>query len=69
MVSRQPADRKFLDLQNAESTNALIMSSVAKFCVDKKKDKINSSGIHKASRQIISGSIECRISYCVDYVF
>ena len=53
MVSRQPADRNFLDLQNAESATAWIMSFVAKCCVEKTKDKINTNGIQKASRQKI----------------
>ena len=69
MVSRQPADRNFLDLQNAESATLWIMSFVAKCCVEKRKDKININGIQTASGQKISGSTECKISYCVDYVF
>ena len=69
MVSRQPADKKFLDLQKAESGNMLIMSFVAKCCVEKKKDKINTNGIQTASREKISRSTKCRISYSVDYVF
>ena len=68
MVSRQPADRNFLDLQNAESATAWIMFFVAKCCVEKKKDKINTIGIQTASTQKISGSSECTVSYCLDYV-
>ena len=49
MVSRQPADRKFLELKNAESATAWIVSFVAKCCVEKKKDKIDTNGIQKAS--------------------
>ena len=51
MVSRQPAHRKFLDLQNAKSATAWIMSFVAKCCLEKNKDKINTNGIKTASRQ------------------
>ena len=51
MVSRQPAYRKFLDLQNAKSATAWIMSFVSKCCFEKNKDKINTNGIHTASRQ------------------
>ena len=69
MISRQPADRKLLDLQNAESATAWIMSFVAKCCVEKKKDKINTNGIQTASIKKISGFTERKISYCVDYVF
>ena len=69
MVSRQPADRKLLDLKNVESATAWIMSFVAKCCVENEKDKINTNGIQTASRQQIPGSTECRFSYCVDYVF
>ena len=68
MVSGKPAVRKFLDLQNAESTIAWIMSFVAKCCKEKKKDKINTNGIQTATIQKISESTECKISYCVDYV-
>ena len=46
MVSRQPAYRKFLDLQSAKSAAAWIRSFVAKCCVEKRKDKININGIH-----------------------
>ena len=45
------------------------MSLVAKSCVEKKKDKINTNGIQTASRLKNSESAECRISYSVDYVF
>ena len=69
MVSRKPADRKFLDQQNAETATAWIMSFVAKCCVEKKRDNVNINGIQTASRQKISRSTECRISYIVDYVF
>ena len=69
MVSRQPADRKLIDLQNAESATAWIMSFVTKCCVEKKKDKINTNGIQTASRQKITRPTEGKISYCVDYVF
>ena len=69
MVSRLPADRKFMNLPIEESAAAWIMFFVAKCCVDKKKDMINTNGNQTASRQNFSGSIECRISYCVDYVF
>ena len=69
MVSKQPADRNFLDIQNAESATAWIMSCVAKCCVEKKKDKININGIQAASIKKITRSTECRISYCLDYVF
>ena len=37
MVSRKPAARKILDLQNAKSAVAWIRSFVAKCCVEKKK--------------------------------
>ena len=69
MVSRQPAYRKFLDLQNAKSATAWIMSFVSKCCLEKKKDKIDTNDFQIASIQKISGSTECKISYCVDYVF
>ena len=36
MVSRPPADKKFLDLQNAESATVWIMSFVAKCPAEKK---------------------------------
>ena len=62
MVSKQPADRNFLDIQNAESATAWFMSFVAKCCKEKKKDKINTNGIQTASIQKISGSTECKIS-------
>ena len=39
MVSRKPAARKILDLQNAKSAAAWIRSFVAKCCVEKKKGK------------------------------
>ena len=44
MVSRQPADRRTLELQNAESATAWIMSFVAKCTCEKKEDKINTVG-------------------------
>ena len=69
MVFRQPAYQKFLNLQNAKSATAWIMSFVAKCCVEKKKDKINTTGIQKASRQKNSESTERRIGQYVDYVF
>ena len=69
MVIREPTDRKFLDLQNAESATAWIMFFVAKSCVEKKKDKINTNGNQTASSQKISASTELKIRYCVDYVF
>ena len=39
MVSRKPAARKVLDLQNAESATAWIMSFVAKGCVEKIRER------------------------------
>ena len=44
MVSRPTTDRKLLDLQNAESGCAWILSFVAKFRAEKKEDKINTNG-------------------------
>ena len=44
MVSRPPNDRQTLDLQNAESCTAWIMSFVAKCRAEKKKDKVNNDG-------------------------
>ena len=43
-VSRPPADRQYLDLQNAESATAWIMSFVAKCQTEKKEDKVNTDG-------------------------
>ena len=40
MVSRPPNDQKTLDLQNAESCTAWIMSLVAKCRAEKKEDKV-----------------------------
>ena len=44
MVSRPATDRQILDLQNAESANAWIMSFVAKCRAGKEEDKINNNG-------------------------
>ena len=44
MVSRPPNDRQTLDLQNAESCTAWIMSCVAKCRAEKKEDKVNNDG-------------------------
>ena len=44
MVSRPPNDRQSLDLQNAESCTAWIMSFVAKCRAEKKEDKVNNDG-------------------------
>ena len=44
MVSRPPADREILDLQNAESATAWIMSFAVKCRGEKKEDKINTNG-------------------------
>ena len=44
MVSRPPNDRQTLDLQNAESCTAWIMSFVAKCRAEKKEDKVNTGG-------------------------
>ena len=44
MVSRPATDRQVLDLQNAESATAWIMSFVAKSRAEKKKDKVNADG-------------------------
>ena len=44
MVSRPPNDRQTLDLQNAESCRAWIMSFVAKCRAEKKEDKVKTDG-------------------------
>ena len=44
MVSRPTIDRKILELQNAESAAAWILSFVAKCRAEKKEDKINTDG-------------------------
>ena len=44
MVSRHATDRQILDLQNAESATAWIMSFVAKCRAEKKKVKVNNDG-------------------------
>ena len=44
MVSRPPNNRQTLDLQNAKSCTAWIMSFVAKGCAEKNEDKINTDG-------------------------
>ena len=44
MVSRPPNDRQTLDLQNAETCTAWIMSFVAKCRAEKKEDKVNNDG-------------------------
>ena len=44
MVSRPPNDQQNLDLQNAESSTAWIMSFVAKCPAEKKEDKVNTDG-------------------------
>ena len=44
MVSRPPKDRQTLDLQNAESCTAWIMSFVAKSRAEKKEDKVKTNG-------------------------
>ena len=44
MVSRLPTDRQILDLPNAESATAWIISSVAKCRAEKKEEKINTCG-------------------------
>ena len=41
MVSRLATDSQILDLQNAESATAWIMSFVAKCRAEKKEDKVN----------------------------
>ena len=43
-VSRPPAERKILDLQDAESAIAWIMSFVAECCAEKKDDELNIDG-------------------------
>ena len=44
MVSRPATDRQILDLQNAESATAWIMSFVAKSRAEKTEDKVNTDG-------------------------
>ena len=44
MVSRPATDRQILDLQNAESATAWIMSFVAKCRAEKKEDKFSTDG-------------------------
>ena len=44
MVSRPDTDRQILDLQNAESATAWIMSFVAKCRAEKKEDNVNNDG-------------------------
>ena len=44
MVSRAPADKHVLDLQNAESATAWNMSILAKCRTEKKENKINNDG-------------------------
>ena len=44
MVSRPAADRQVLDLQNAVSATAWIMSFVHKYRAEKNLDKINTDG-------------------------
>ena len=44
MVSRPIADSQILDLQNAESATAWILSFVAKCRAEKKEDRINTDG-------------------------
>ena len=44
MVSRPATERQILDLQNAESATAWIMSFIAKSRAEKKEDKINTDG-------------------------
>ena len=44
MVSRPATDRQILDLQNAESATAWIMSFVVKCSAEKKEDKVNTNG-------------------------
>ena len=43
-MSRPATDRRILDLQNAESATAWIMSFVAKCRAEKKEDKVNNDG-------------------------
>ena len=45
MVSKSPNDRQTLDLQNAESCTAWVMSFVAKCRAEKKEDKVNNDGM------------------------
>ena len=44
IVSRPATDRQILDLQNAKSAIAWIMSFVAKCRAEKKEDKVNNDG-------------------------
>ena len=44
MLSRPTTDRQTLNLQNAESATAWILSFVAKCRAEKKEDKINTDG-------------------------
>ena len=44
MVSRSTTERQILDLQNAETATAWIMSFVAKCRAEKKEDKVNTDG-------------------------
>ena len=44
MVCRPPNDQQTLDLQNAESCTAWIMSFVVKCRAEKKEDKVNNDG-------------------------
>ena len=44
MVTRPPNERQTLDLQNAKSCTAWIMSFVAKCRAEKKEDKANTNG-------------------------
>ena len=44
MVPRPTTDRQLLDLQNAESATAWIMSFVRKCSAEKKEDRINTNG-------------------------
>ena len=43
-MSRSTTDRQILDLQNAESATAWILSSVAEGQAEKKENKINTDG-------------------------
>ena len=43
-MSRPEVDRSYLDLQNAESTNAGIVSFVPKLRAETRKNKINTNG-------------------------
>ena len=44
MVSRPPADRQILDLQNVETATAWFTPFVAKCCTEKVEDKVNTGG-------------------------